>query len=64
MNKQRNKEKATKSKIIELCIIHGSEGDCVTINDYRIAGPKPWGGGKVVKSWQVDKELIEEALRA
>jgi len=63
MNKQRNKEKATKSKTALLCIIHGQEGDCITINDYRIAGPKPWGGGKVIKSWQVDIEFIKEALR-
>jgi len=28
-----------------------------------LRSPKPWGGGKVVKSWQVDKELIEEAIK-
>lgn len=28
----------------------------------RIAGPKPWGGGKVVRSWAVNPEDIFEAL--
>jgi len=51
-----------KNKTIELCIIRGVEGDCVVLNDYRIAGSKPWGGGEVVKSWQIDIGLIKEAL--
>jgi len=29
-----------KNKTIELCIIRGVEGDCVVLNDYRIAGSK------------------------
>ena len=35
-------------------LISGVEGECITVNDTRIAGPKPWGGGKVLKTWNVD----------
>lgn len=42
-------------------LINGVEGQCVGINDYRICGPKPWGGGSVAQSWTTDKN---EVLRA
>ena len=29
----------------------GVEGNSVYLNDTRIAGPKPWGGGTIVKEW-------------
>lgn len=38
---------------IEIEIIHGVEGDCFAIDGYRVAGPKPWGGGTVTKSWTI-----------
>jgi len=37
------------SKIL-IEIVSGCEGNSVYINDYRLAGPKPWGGGKVLTS--------------
>ena len=46
---------------VELCLINGVEGGCISLNDYRIAGPKPWGGGRVQKSWTVE---IEDLIRA
>ena len=40
-------------KIFE--VVHGVEGDCLTLGDEdggtRISGPKPWGGGQVVKTF-------------
>jgi|GEM_PF-5671004 hypothetical protein len=45
-------------------VIQGAEGLCVTINDRRIAGPKPWGGGKVIWSWKTTVREINEAIRA
>jgi len=45
-------------------IINGVEGMCVTINDTRIAGNKPWGGGKIVNSWIVDNDWILYAMEA
>jgi hypothetical protein len=34
-------------------IVHGRGGDCLCINDQRVAGPKPWGGGTVTKRFAV-----------
>lgn len=47
---------------VKLEIIQGPEGKCVSLNDYRIAGPKPWGGGRIVQSWDVEIDDIERAL--
>lgn len=37
-------------------VIRGPEGCCLALNDTRIAGPKPWGGGKVIHAWEADAE--------
>lgn len=44
-------------------VIQGPEGPCLSINDYRVCGPKPWGGGTVIVSWTVRmsvRELLKE----
>jgi len=47
------------NKEIKVDIIGGVEGPCLSVNDYRVAGPKPWGGGKITRSWTVTiKDLI------
>ena len=48
-----------------ICIdeVKGCEGNCITMNDYRVAGPKPWGGGIVVKNWVADVDDVIMALR-
>jgi len=43
-------------------VISGVEGYSIYINNYRIAGNKPWGGGKVVCEFKVDKKNILERL--
>lgn len=43
-------------------IIQGVEGKCIALNDLRVCGPKPWGGGTVERSWEVRIEDIERAL--
>ena len=35
-------------------IVAGVEGDCLVMDGTRIAGPKPWGGGPVVKTFTTD----------
>lgn len=42
--------------------IAGVEGNSIYLNEYRIAGPKPWGGGKVIKEWTVEADDLERAL--
>lgn len=37
-------------------VIQGVEGCCLSLDDTRIAGPKPWGGGKVIHSWETDED--------
>ena len=37
-------------------VIHGVEGCCLALDDTRIAGPKPWGGGTVIHAWETDEE--------
>ena len=34
---------------------------CVYLNDYRIAGGKPWAGGTVEREWNV---TIDDLIRA
>lgn len=48
-----------------ICIdeIRGCEGNCITINDYRVSGPKPWGGGVVVKNWIANVDDVIASLR-
>lgn len=55
-NKDMNNEK------VKIEIVSGCEGKCIYINDYRVAGSKPWGGGTTEKSWTVDKGEILKAL--
>ena len=45
-------------------LIKGVEGLCLAINNNLIAGPKPWGGGKVVDFWIVPDEYILDAIEA
>ena len=43
-------------------MIGGAEGSCLSLNDFRIAGPKPWGGGSVTKSWDTSIENVLTAI--
>lgn len=44
-------------------VIQGIEGPCLSVNGYRVAGPKPWGGGTVVMIWKVDAERIRDRMK-
>ena len=53
-------------RTVYINVIGGPEGPCVDVgNDsggFRLAGPKPWGGGRVLHRFEVDlDELIEKA---
>lgn len=39
-------------KEITIGHVAGVEGPSIYVNDYRVAGPKPWGGGHVVHEWK------------
>lgn len=39
-------------------VIRGPEGCCLLLDDVCIAGPKPWGGGRVLHSWDTDEKYV------
>ena len=43
-------------KKVRVEIIKGVEGLAIYINDYRVAGSKPWGGGQSIKAWTTVRE--------
>jgi len=43
-------------------IISGCEGNCVSFLDFRIAGNKPWGGGRVSQSYNTTIERVLTAI--
>lgn len=53
-----------RKETVKLDIVAGVEGNSIYLNDFRIAGPKPWGGGKVISSWDVRPSDIYKALAA
>lgn len=46
----------------ELKLCSGVSGQSVYLNDYRIAGAKPLGGGTIVKKWSVRPKDIVSAV--
>lgn len=49
-------------KTYQLDIIDGCYGLAVSLDEHRIAGPKPWGGGKIVKTMTVSHDQLMRAL--
>lgn len=47
---------------ITLLLVKGVEGFAIYLNDYRIAGAKPWGGGSTLKSWEIKLDDLKRAL--
>ena len=48
------------AKKIKIELIKGVGGYSISLNDYRICGEKPWGGGKILGSWLVNVDVIEK----
>lgn len=51
------------SKFVKIEIIKGVEGMCISVNDTRICGSKPWGGGKLIGKWIVGSGDLKEAMQ-
>jgi len=46
------------TQTVEIQVWSGAEGPCIYINNYRICGPKPWGGHPT-HTWNADlKDLL------
>ena len=48
---------------IKVTTVAGVEGMALYVDAFRVAGPKPWGGGVVRNEWSVDVVDLEEAIR-
>lgn len=48
-------------------VVSGCEGHSLSIGDEssgtRIAGPKPWGGGRTIHSFEVDIERLLSVVK-
>lgn len=40
-------------KTVRVELIRGVAGYCIAVDDVRVAGAKPWGGGRIEKTWVV-----------
>lgn len=50
-----------KDEEYELAFVSGVEGPHISLNNFRLAGPKAWGGGRVLHSWMIS---LTDLLRA
>jgi hypothetical protein len=50
------------SQIVKIDLIQGVEGFALYIDKYRVAGPKPWGGGTSIHSFEVRRNDMIIAL--
>lgn len=58
-----SKHTPTPPKVYELAACNWQGNlHCVYLNDYRIAGGKPWGGGTTAKRWNVTVDDIAAAI--
>jgi hypothetical protein len=47
---------------ISVIFIRGVEGPSLYVNNYRVLGSKPWGGGTIVKEWTVSAATLMRDL--
>jgi hypothetical protein len=53
----------TQARMMKLTIVELDDRlHCAYLGDFRIAGDKPWGGGKTVRVWTVRESDILDAL--
>ena len=51
------------TKTISILYMKGIEGSSFYLNDTRIAGPKPWGGGSIIQEKFCSLDDLASALR-
>ena len=57
------------SDYVYISVIEGRAGPCLSVGEddaggTRVCGPKPWGGGRIVYEFKVERERLNEALEA
>jgi len=48
---------------VKVEIISGVAGECIAINDTRVWGSEPYGGGTVKRRMYISKSKLREALK-
>jgi hypothetical protein len=57
-------KKATpKPNAVKVETVGGVEGPSLYVDDHRVAGNKPWGGGRLLHAFQADADLMLAAIR-
>lgn len=56
------------SKRININVVAGSEGPSLMVESddgtgCRVAGPKPWGGGEILYTWEVDVDDLIKIIQ-
>lgn len=47
-----------KRELVTVEAVSGKEGIALYVDDFRVAGPKPLGGGNVIHRWSVERSLL------
>lgn len=63
MKKSRANKLPLMNRTHEFIVSSGVEGPSLYLDGYRIAGPKPWGGGHTLHRFVVETEDMNYALR-
>lgn len=50
------------NNLLKVVFVRGVEGPSIYINDHRICGSKPWGGGDVIHTWTTTAKELFEAI--
>lgn len=51
-----------RSRWVVIEVVSGVGGLCLAIQDRRVAGPKPYGGGKVIHRWIIGADDLKNVL--
>lgn len=66
MAKEIDWNKPPRAGYVFVDVVSGVEGPCLTIGDHssatRVAGPKPWGGGKTMHRFEIKASEIRDEL--
>ena len=48
---------------VKIEVVSGPAGQSVYIDDHRVAGPKPWGGGRTLCAFRTELRHVLTALK-
>lgn len=54
---------ADKDIKVKVWLIKGPMGLSICLDQHRVCGPKPWGGGEMVQEWTIPLKELEYVVR-